>query len=626
MTRRYPHGGRPILRNHACQRPTCFLFVDTETRPIVRQHKREYIEHSLRLGVSSYVRWERGREPVEQWSVFTDVRHFWEFVQSVHVSKRRLWVIAHNAAFDFTVLKLWDRIECGEYRIKDIGKHDADGGDSAGRHGKQWQGIVCIDGHPFHIQTRSKWGNVCFSDLMNYYKCSLAEVGKSIGVDKLPMPEQHHGDDVWEVYCRRDVEILKTAYLNLVKQWESEDNGNWQFTAPALSWSTFRHKHYTTEIVPHQHANATDLEWSAYYGGENRSFYRGTCPGSVVHYDVSSLYPWVMREYEYPTELIDYILCPNVGIVESLMQRYGVIADVTLECSNDWYPKRTAERVHYPIGVFRTQLCGPELQCAWRSGCVKAIHSASYYKTGRVFIDFVESWYARKAAAASNGRRAAEHFCKLILNSLQGKFAQRTQTWQLDPRVEVIRPWKSYPWKDRVTGQQYLARSIGWNGQLAIHRAPTAHTFPAVSAFITAYARTHMRNLRKLIPPSSLYYQDTDSLIIENRSEAYRDLELHHKGDGIGQLRIVGIYSACHIRGPKNYTADGQNVISGVSKRDRECRSMEWTAERFEGAGEIVTREPDGVVRSFIREFSTPGTCLEGGYRDDGFYFPVKLP
>jgi len=79
------------------------------------------------------------------------------------------------------------------------------------------------------------------------------------------------------------------------------------------------------------------------------------------------------------------------------------------------------------------------------------------------------------------------------------------------------------------------------------------------------------------------------------------------------------------IRGPKNYTVDGKNVISGVRSRDLEVGPQSWSGERFEGAPQIVTREPDGTVQTWMVDFETPGTCLEGGYLESGWSFPIQL-
>src|SRR5207302_10659290 len=99
-----------------------------------------------------------------------------------------------------------------------------------------------------------------FVDSMNYYNCSLAELGRSVGITKLNMPEFTDPNGAWRIYCRNDVDILKAGMIDLIREWSAHDNGNWQPTAASLAWSNYRHKHIPESVVIHQHGNAKDLQ------------------------------------------------------------------------------------------------------------------------------------------------------------------------------------------------------------------------------------------------------------------------------------------------------------------------------------------------------------------------------
>jgi hypothetical protein len=120
-------------------------------------------------------------------------------------------------------------------------------------------------------------------------------------------------------------------------------------------------------------------------------------------------------------------------------------------------------------------------------------------------------------------------------------------------------------------------------------------------------------------------YQDTDSVIVDQRGADVLESVVGMVGDGIGQLRKVGEYDECILRGVKNYTINGRHVISGVRKRDTEIADMKWTCERFERVSALFCRNPDGTIRTHFSDMDTPGTNLEGYQQDSGWCMPVEL-
>jgi hypothetical protein len=617
--------GHSIGHNKRSRRPSLFCFVDTET--IARPQKPDctYVENELRCGVACFVEWRKGRKLKESWWDFDKADGFWVRLLAMLQPHRVCWLVAHNCLFDSTVLGLWELLEHNRLftSAKEYAKVQ---GNLVDQHVKpNWQGLIAIDGLPFHMELLHENGRLNVSDLQNYYPCSLESIGESVGIPKMDMPALDATGESWLTYCKQDVEILKTAYLNLVKRWEREDNGNWKMSAAGLAWNNYRHTRDCSDIIIHQHGNARDLEWDAYYGGECRAWYRGQCRDRVVHLDVNSLYPSVMANNEYPIELVDYILTPHLGIVESLVERYSVIADITMENIWDDIPTRHNGRIVYPVGTFRTQLAAPEFASCLKGNCIHQIHAIAYYKRAAIFNDYVQRWYGVKSNASEVGDSAGELLAKLMLNSLNGKFAQRSKVWESDPDVECLRPWSVWPHKDQETGRVFSARSIGWNAQVAKNLRQCSHSFPAIAATITSYARQKMQHIRQDIPPSCLYYQDTDSLLVD-REWFYDDGRWQlPMGKGLGQLRIVGEYAKLEIRGPKNYTADGRHCISGVRRKDRKEGAYTFIGSRMERTASIVTRPPDGTVRSWERIFDVPGTCREAGYNAEGWYIPMAL-
>jgi hypothetical protein len=618
--------GHYLRHNCANQRPQHFVFVDVETEQELVKTTHKYTKHTLKLGVACYVNWRKGREPQETWFDFDHATHFWEWLRLRQRKKAVLWCVAHNAQFDFTILGLWQLIDEGAYATRTAGKAYVDSRTGDQRVSADWYGTVAIEGTPFHVETSGPRGRVNFTDLQNYYQCSLARIGETVGVAKGEWDEVRQNEDNLRAYCHNDVEILKRGYLGLVRQWEEDGNGNWQFSAAGLAQSNYRHKYLDTPIAIHNHALASGLEWAALYGGECRCWFRGLVDNPLVQYDANSLYPSVMVDGVFPTALVDVVMRPTRQLFRSLIDRYATVASVTLKTPTDRYPVRYKGKLVYPVGQFETTLAGPELQDALDNGHIIHCDMLALYTYGQIFKRYVLEWWSRKKLAKQKGDLATEKFCKLMLNSLPAKFAQRTPSWEVEPKVDVCAPWKRFPWKDPATGVIYPARSFGWIGQVCRHRVATEHSFPAIYAYVTSYARLKMREFRKHVPPSILYYQDTDSLIVGRECVDAGSLADWPIGDELGAMRLVGEYHSAEFRGPKNYTLDARHVIAGIRQRDTEVAPMQWTGERFERSNHLFTRGPDGTLRAKQVDIDTPGSDTEGGRRDDGFAKPLRLP
>lgn len=617
--------GHYIRKNHANSRPQTFVFVDVETRQTEIGGTKPYVKHELELGVACAVTWKKGRQQKEEWYDFEYAAHFWGWLGQWQSKKKVLWVVAHNAQFDFTILGLWKHIENGYYATKRAGRTYTDSRTGESRMSEPWNGLLAIEGCPFQVETEGPRGRVNFSDLQNYYQCSLAEIGRTVGLAKGSWDDVKEDRTSLREYCKNDVEILRLAYLGLVEKWEKENNGNWQFSAAGLAYSNFRHCHMAEQIAIHSHANAMSLEWDSLYGGEVRCWFRGKVNRPLVHYDVNSLYPSVMRDEVYPTALVDVAYNPSVDYAASLIDRFACVAEVDIETADSVYPLRVCGKITFPIGKFRTTLAGPEILAAVDGRDIKHFHAIALYTHGSIFKGYVLRWWAEKQIAQRNRDKAAEKFAKLMLNSLPAKFAQRTPVWEADANVDVVRPWKSFPWRDPKTGVMYSARSVGWVGQVMRHRVPTEHSFPAIYAYVTAYARERMRFLRSFVPSGNLYYQDTDSLIVSRECVDAGSIPADLIGDGLGQLRIVGEYDWAEFRGPKNYTLPDRHVISGVRQRDQMVAPMVWAGTRFERTSALFRRDPDSTLREHSVNIDTPGCESEGGCGTDGWTIPVKL-
>lgn len=618
--------GHFLKGNASNQRPSNFVFVHCETTQEKVNHVKPYIRHKLHTGVAVAVEWRKHRGMREKWFTFVHADVFWSWLCEWQKKRHTLWVVMHDAFRNLNILNLWEQMEDERYQTWKPGREYRDPRTGEMRKSEPWVGMKAIEGKPFHLETEGPKGRVNFTDIRNYYPCSLEKLRESmeLTVDL--------NDKICELYepeclqCANCTEVIKLAYLRLLERWEKEKNGNWQFSASGLAWSNYRHKFMHEPVAIHNHAEALHLEWECYNGGETRCWFRGRVDKPLVHYDVNSLYPYVMLDNMYPTALIDHFKGDCYDKLSTYIDKYCTAAEVTLNSEVDCYPYRDGGKIIYPVGVFRTVLCGPELLRAYDSGHINAVHSLSIYTGGNIFSPYVLHWWSEKYLCKKKGDKAGELFAKLMLNSLPAKFAQRSPMWVDNGEIPVVKPWRVFPWKDPLTGTVYPARSVGWQGQYLSGRKPTENDFPLIFAYVTAYARGYMRALRKSIPKHLLYYQDTDSLILSDCSvECIADANWRI-GTGIGQLKVIGTYQSAEFRGPKNYTVDSKNVIAGVKAEDLAHSSTEFSGLREERSSSLFMRPHDGSHRAVVVDLSLPGTTAGQQYDEHGWAIPVRLP
>jgi hypothetical protein len=226
------------------------------------------------------------------------------------------------------------------------------------------------------------------------------------------------------------------------------------------------------------------------------------------------------------------------------------------------------------------------------------------YKTAHIFTGFVDEFFARRREHAERGEHFEARLCKTIANSLYGKFAQLSPAWH-----NVSTPVPSEPWitwrqccLDSRTITNY--RSFGWQTQILKERGEYYGSFPAISSFVTAYARERMRSLKETAGVDNVYFQSIDALIVTDHGLS----NLENSGeisDKIGKFKIVGgsvdkvrIYTQGGYKFGDQVTYCGKPVNSPIDDKGRfEYKTFSQTANLFSPDGVQPIVESNGTKR-----------------------------
>lgn len=533
--------GYYLPRNERNEIPSRWLFFDAETKTERRDDGTEI--QTLAFGWALFWYRERPTHPEQtHWHRFETSLEFIHLLHQCTASKERLMVCAHNLQFDSAIVGLIPHLsDLGytvDYFISDYGRQL----------------------YKLHCDARS----VLCVDSYNWFPFALDKIGASLGLEKLPLPDRDAPADEWDTYCQRDVRIVKGAVQRWLSFVHSEDLGNFAPTIAGQAFNAYRHRFLSHKLLVDNDRDRVALARSGYYGGRTEAFHLGKLPpGEYTMLDVNSLYPSVMHTNEYPTRVTWSTADGDDARAMHKSDARTMIAEVTLDTDAPLYPKRLKSHLAFPIGTFKTVLAGPELQMAADRNHVKQLHRWVAYEVAPIFTDYVEHFYELRRRYTTEGDAVSATIAKLLLNTLYGKFGQRTAVWQ---RVDGGPKQRYASWEEWNCDLGQWERYRVMDGTVYLEREPSEAHFaiPSIAAFVTSYARCRMISLIEAAGWEHVYYTDTDSLLVD--SVGHSRLAHLISAERLGALKVVKQGQEVQINGLKDYLIDGDRTASGLKK------------------------------------------------------------
>ncbi|GAJ09130.1 unnamed protein product, partial [marine sediment metagenome] len=189
----------------------------------------------------------------------------------------------------------------------------------------------------------------------NWFDITVAELGDMIGLPKLEIDFTDTSDEALSIYCRRDVDIIKRAMIDYMFFVESHDLGKFAMTRAAQSLAAYRHRFMNQKIYIHSDEDSIALEEKAYIGGRTECFSLGIQSGGpFITLDINSMYPYVMRQFKYPCQLVGYKEHVDQDHLEEILSKYACAGQVTVDTNDPIYAMRHNRKIIFPVGEFET--------------------------------------------------------------------------------------------------------------------------------------------------------------------------------------------------------------------------------------------------------------------------------
>lgn len=583
MIRRFPH----ILReNRGGDFPQYFIFFDTETRNVDFDNNARELQ--LRLGVAKFCRRRaNGTLNVVDEITFTTRAQFHEWVESKIQKGRRTFMVAHNIGFDIQVLDVLGYLRA-----------------------HKWKRVMTFLDYSITLfKYRRRKASLVLFDNMNIFKVRLEELGHNIGLEKLNVDFEDATEDKLRVYCTRDVDIMIRAWEQWFAFLREHDAGNFAYSLAGQSFNAYRHRFMNERIFIHNNERALALERAAYHGGRCEAFFIGTLkPASYYKLDVNSMYPAVMRNYTFPVRLISHRTTVIKDEFQFAYEHYGIIARVKVDTPHPFFPKDIKGQLCFPLGRFETTICKPEIELLYRYKIPFTVVEYAIYEEKAPFKDFVDYYYNLRMQYRKEGNTTFEYLSKVLLNSLFGKFGQKKDKWVMAKGFSGEKDGIQ-EYFDVDTGQLIKLRIIGGRAERSAGKVEGQNSFPAISAYITSYARAMLIDIMSTAEWKNVAYCDTDSII----TNAAGRLNCANFIDNtrLGFLKIEQQGEQLSIRGLKDYIFNGKETIKGVKRDAIFIKEDEVIQDKFRGlkgaladgdtSHQLVYREKKVLARQYAK-------------------------
>ena len=527
--------------NKRSTRPSAIIFLDAEAHLGEASENRQ--EHEFRLATACLCLYsaENGLQETE-WVECWCEDDLWLWVVEIARQHKDLLVISHNMDYDARLCRAFSY-------LPHLGWSPA-------------YAIMSRSCTLFSFECEEH--KLLLLDNMNWWQVSLAQIGESVGLEKLSVDFEQVADRELAKYCRRDVEILVRLWQRWFAFLDQHDLGSFGITAAKQSFNAYRHRFMPCKIGIHNDAVAAELARAAYHGGRVECFFVGhASPGTYYKLDVNALYAAMMKWYPQPRKLVKVIQNVSVGYLDHLLRDYLVIAEVAVEARDPLYVKEIAGRNSYPTGTFLVTLTTPELKIALANDEIRGIGRVALYESGNLFEDYVDYFTPLRAECRARGDLAGARMCKLLRNTLSGKFGQRGFKQEIIGDAPIDKVAVRH-WIDAESFRKCTDWTFGGKVLRQYSEGEGYDSLPAIPAHITAYGRIYMWSLIQTARSEHVFYMDTDSLITDQ--VGFDNLSGVLDPSRVGYLKQEGTASDLTIFAKKDYSFGDLRVTKGIQK------------------------------------------------------------
>ena len=354
-------------------------------------------------------------------------------------------------------------------------------------------------------------------------------------------------------YCNQDV-ITLHQIIKYFSNFIFEDIRLDIFKYPTLSslaFAIYRSKFLGKYKIPVLNGKIYNDIKNAYTGGSVDVF--KPYGENIYHYDVNSLYPYVMREFKMPIGTPRFF---EGDVLKYFSNPYGFFyvdiqapeeKDLKIPLLQTKVKINNSIKTISPLGNWKGWYFSEEIYKAIKLGYKIKIHYGYLFDQDVIFKEYVDYFYNIKL---NNNKDTPNYIiAKFILNSLYGRLGMNPTK----NKHVIVNSTDSYKYYDKFTVSDVMSLdNKEMISYLDINKNNDSNNFfgsnvcVAVSAAVTAQARLFMHDFKNKYY-NNLFYTDTDSIAIN------KELDSNFVGTKIGQFKLEYFSKKSIFLSPKVY-------------------------------------------------------------------------
>ena len=356
---------------------------------------------------------------------------------------------------------------------------------------------------------------------------------------------------------------------------------DWKNTIASLSMNCYKANLPECPVYSHNTPEAKQIERNSFYGGQTTVFGVGHI-GSTCHYvDIASMYPSIMIKHNLPTKLISCFLNVNCNPDQLATDPIDCIVKCRVHSEHVAYPVTLDNITWHCTGEFDTTLAGPEFEQAINAGHVVKVYNICEYERQPIFRDHMMKLWDKRQDFKQAGNTSQANAIKLLMNSLQGKFGQRSSDLVYRPDIYPPTRWGSWrDWSDEK--QCWLTYRICADSAFEVcDKSEISGSIPAIPSYIASYGRVVMNRIRKQALPGLVYYQGVDALLVNDLALDSLSKNGMIATDTIGKLRIQHSAESATVYGYSHYRIGDKLCQTGAKTTATRTTDTMFTQKVF---------------------------------------------
>jgi hypothetical protein len=442
-------------------------------------------------------------------------------------------------------------------------------------------------------------------DTSSTWPVTLATIGKWFGLGRPKLPARDAPIAAWVARCEADVLITRTAVMAYLDWIESANLGNWQFTGAGMAFTTYRHKFMSHKLLVHDDRDALAAERRAMWTGRCEAYWHGSIGyQEVQEWDYESAYARIAHDVEVPTQLVGPVSGAFLRTRDTGAAHLAVLAEVTITTSVPTVPTVHDGRILWPTGTFRTTLWDVEIRAAVDDGATVTYHRGWLYRTAPALRDMARWILDGLSAPAAQCPEWRKAILKAWSRMWIGRFAMRYKTWDMwgaMPRLGAERRTVI----DDIDQVTYDVMHVGHDLWREAGEVEWSQYMPAITGYVMAVARVRLWRVVQLMPPGSVMYVDTDSMIITDR---FQDEIAAISQIGVGEgLRLKSKYRGFSIMGPRQIVTGARVRMAGVPILAQRVGPQDFAGSVWESLDVAMRSGRPAAVRTSDRRWHVAG-------------------